>query len=304
MKVAFVFSGGRHLRKADGPSDFFYGARELASSSGWSVDCLEVDSEPADPLTGLIAGKLLGKFVPPRTSSEWIARTRRLLPRLKEHDVVVATATEISFGLALWKSLGLLRKPLVGLTLGAVSFPLGSELRRIISAGLFAKMHGLLFADSEKDELMRRFEKNDGRLEVGWFGVDENFWIPPEVGKTRAGILSVGNDGRRDFSALMSTAVLMPNQKFTVLTREEPPKSQPSNVRWHCMKNPEDYLLLKELLPLYQSSACVVLPLKESIQPSGQSVAMQAMMCSVLHRPRAMPACSMPVNLPVLSVMR
>ncbi|MFM8886503.1 MAG: glycosyltransferase, partial [Chthoniobacterales bacterium] len=36
---------------------------------------------------------------------------------------------------------------------------------------------------------------------------------------------------------------------------------------------------------LYQGAACVVVPLKESPQPSGQSVAMQAMMCGapVVH---------------------
>jgi glycosyltransferase involved in cell wall biosynthesis len=33
------------------------------------------------------------------------------------------------------------------------------------------------------------------------------------------------------------------------------------------------------LREFYRAAACVVVPLKESIQPSGQSVAMQAMMC-------------------------
>jgi glycosyltransferase involved in cell wall biosynthesis len=279
MKVAFVYAGGRHLRGSDGPSDFFYGSRELPSLTGWFVDCLEVDAEPADPLTGLIAGKLLGSFVPPRTSSDWIARTRRLIPKLKEHDVVVATATEISFGLALWKSLGILKKPLVGLTLGAASFPIGSELRRIISASLFARMHGVLFADSEKEELLKRFDLENEQLEVAWFGVDEKFWIPPQARKLRSGILSVGNDGRRDYSTLINAARLMPTRKITVITRFDPPQTLPSNVRWQCIKNLENYLPLKDLLPLYQSSECVVLPLRESIQPSGQSVAMQAMMC-------------------------
>jgi glycosyltransferase involved in cell wall biosynthesis len=279
MKVAFVYAGGRHLRGTDGPSDFFYGANELGSLTGWSANCLEVDSDPADPLTGLIAGRLFGKFVPPRTSADWIARTRRLLPSLKEYDLVVATATEVSLGLAFWKKMGFLRQPLVGLTLGAVSFPIGSELRRTISASLFARMHGVLFAASERKEILKRFELEDERLEVGWFGVDEKFWVPPQAGKTRSGILSVGNDGRRDYDCLVYAAKMMPEHEFKILTRFEAPDHLPGNVRWHCKNSPEKYLSLKDLLPLYQSSQCVVLPLKESIQPSGQSVAMQAMMC-------------------------
>jgi glycosyltransferase involved in cell wall biosynthesis len=89
----------------------------------------------------------------------------------------------------------------------------------------------------------------------------------------------VGNDGRRDYDTLVKVAGMMPDHEFTILTRFEAPNHLPGNVRWHCMNSPEKYLSLKELLPLYQSSQCVVLPLKESLQPSGQSVAMQAMMC-------------------------
>ena len=279
MKVAFVYAGGRHLRGTDGPSDFFYGARELSSRHGWSVDCLEVDADPADLLTGLIAGRLLGKLVPPRTSADWIARTRRLLPKLEGYDVVVATATEISFGLAIWKSLGLLPKPLIGIFLGAVSFPIGSELRRYLASSLFNRLNGILFADAEKAEMQNRFGIPDEHLTICWFGADEKFWVPPREGKNRSGILSVGNDGRRDYETLIKASRLMTEHEFTILTRFNPPDNLPCNVRWRCMSGPENHLPIKELLPLYQSSQCIVLPLKESLQPSGQSVAMQAMMC-------------------------
>jgi glycosyltransferase involved in cell wall biosynthesis len=279
MKVAFVYAGGRHLRGTDGPSDFFYGSQELGSLTGWGVDCLEVDAHPADPLTGMIAGRLFRKFVPPRTSADWIARTRRLLPKLEGYDVVVGTATEVSFGLAIWKSLGLLRKPLVGIMLGAVSFPIGSELRRLIASSMFAHMHGVLFSESEEAEIRKRFKPAVGGLSIGWFGVDEKFWVPPEDATERSGILSVGNDGRRDYDTLVKAAGIMPNHEFTILTRFEAPKGLPCNVRWQCLNGPEHYLPIKDLLPLYQSSQCIVLPLKESLQPSGQSVAMQAMMC-------------------------
>jgi glycosyltransferase involved in cell wall biosynthesis len=202
-----------------------------------------------------------------------------MLPKLKGYDVVVGAATEVSFGLAIWKSLGLLRKPLVSIMLGAVSYPIGSELRRLITASMFVHMHGVLFSDAEETEVKKRFKPGEGALSIGWFGVDENFWVPPEDVTERSGILSVGNDGRRDYDTLVKVAGIMPDHKFTILTRFEAPNHLPDNMRWHCMNSPEKYLSLKELLPLYQSSQCVLLPLKESLQPSGQSVAMQAMMC-------------------------
>jgi len=279
MKVAFVFSGGRHHRKTDGPSDFFYGARELAATDGWSVECLEVDAEPADALTGLIAARFLGKLVPPRTSSEWIARTRRLLPRLKKYDVIVSTATEISFGLALWKELGHLKKPLVGILCGAVNYPIGSDLRKVFTAHLMSRMHTVLFADSEEAEIRSRFKILGDRIQSGWFGVDESFWTLPDKNPFRNGVLAIGNDGRRDYATLTESARLLPNISFTIVTRLTAPDNLPMNVRWRRGDWKENALSDEGLRDLYQGVACVVVPLKESLQPSGQSVAMQAMMC-------------------------
>ena len=281
MKVAFVYAGGRHLRGTDGPSDFFYGAKELSSRHGWTVDCLEVDAEPADTLTGLIAGRLLCKLVPPRTSADWIARTRRLLPKLEGYDVVVATATEISFGLALWKELVLFKKPLVGILCGAVNYPIGSELRRIITARLLSRIQAVLFADSEEAEIKKRFNSDADEIQSGWFGVDETFWIPPSIDGNRSGVLSVGNDGRRDYATLVEAARILPTILFTVVTRLDAPDNLPTNVLWRRGDWKENALSDEGLRDLYQVSACVVVPLRESLQPSGQSVAMQAMMCGV-----------------------
>lgn len=279
MKVAFVYAGGRHLRGTDGPSDFFYGSRELPSLTGWSVDCLEVDAHPADLLTGLIAGRLFGKLVPPRTSADWIARTHRLLPRLKGYDVIVSTATEICFGMALWKELGLFKKPLVGILCGAVNYPIGSDSRKAITARLMRRMHAVLFADSEEAEIRRRFKPRVSQLEAGWFGVDETFWTMPAAPTSRGGVLAVGNDGRRDYATLVAAARLLPAIPFTVVTRLSAPDDLPTNVRWRRGDWKENAVSDEGLRELYQTAACVIVPLKESIQPSGQSVAMQAMMC-------------------------
>jgi hypothetical protein len=279
MRVAFVHAGGRHLRGTDGPSDFFYGARELAALPGWEVDCLEVDAEPADPMTGLIAGRLFGRFVPPRTSPDWIARTRRILPKLEGYDVVVATATEISFGLAIWKSLGLIKKPLVGILCGAVNYPIGCDFRKAITARLMRRMHAVLFADSEEAEIRRRFNPRTSQLQAGWFGVDETFWTMSASTTSRSGVLAIGNDGRRDYATLISSARLLPAILFTVITRLPIPGDLPTNVRWRRGDWKENALSDEQLRELYRTAACVVVPLQESLQPSGQSVAFQAMMC-------------------------
>jgi hypothetical protein len=284
MQVAFVYSGGREARGSDGPSDFFYGARELGALNGYEVECIDLDHAPADPVTALV-GRVFAKWLPPRTTGDWIARCRRVLPRLRDADVVVATATEISFGLAFWMSLGMMQKPLVGILCGAVNYPIASEIRLCFVASLLKKFQTVLFADSELPEIERRFGLPSGLVSVGWFGVDDNFWTLPEESGRREGVLAVGNDSRRDFLTLLEAAKFLPEIRFIVITRRERPRIVPLNVDWRRGDWKEAPLSDEELRGLYQRAACVVVPLEECIQPSGQSVAMQAMMCGapVVH---------------------
>ena len=95
----------------------------------------------------------------------------------------------------------------------------------------------------------------------------------------------MGNDGRRDYAALIEAARAMPQESFTVVTRMEPPAALPANVAWRRGDWRGQAVSDEELRELYRSAACVVVPLLESPQPSGQSVAMQAMMCGapVVH---------------------
>lgn len=285
MKVAFVYAGGRLGRDAQGPSDFFYGARELAGRAGWEVVPVEVDAGSADPLTGFLGGRLLRHYLPPRTTADWLARSRRVLNRLRGCDAVVATATEISFGLAFWKSLGRLSSPMAGILCGAVNYPLHSGVRRRLAQRLLRVMRPVLFAAAEREELVERFGLPPDHVNVGWFGVDEKFWAPPAESAVRRGVLAVGNDGRRDFDTLLASADELPGEEFTILTKREPPDRLPQNVHWRRGDWREEAVSDDDLRRLYQTAACVVVPLHESIQPSGQSVAMQAMMCGapVVH---------------------
>ena len=283
-RIAFVYSGGRERRGSDGPSDFFYGARELGALEGYEVECIDLDYAPAARVTALVS-RVFAKWLPPRTSADWIARCRRVLPRLRGADVVVATATEISFGLAFWKSLGMMQKPLVGILCGAVNYPIASEIRRRLVASLLKKFQPVLFADSELSEIERRFGLPSGLVSVGWFGVDDRFWTLPEESVQREGVLAVGNDSRRDFLTLVEAAKILPEISFTIITRREKPRNLPLNVEWRRGDWKEAPVTNEELRALYQKAACVVVPLEECIQPSGQSVAMQAMMCGapVVH---------------------
>lgn len=95
----------------------------------------------------------------------------------------------------------------------------------------------------------------------------------------------MGNDGRRDYETLVAAACQLPDLSFTILTKREAPATLPPNVTWRRGDWREQAVNDDDLRSLYRAAACVVVPLLESLQPSGQSVAMQAMMCGapVVH---------------------
>ena len=278
MKYAFVYAGGREVR-LDGarsgkvPTDFFYGALEL-ERLGHKVSVFDLNPKPSI-LTDLLH-RGLHRRLPPKTRVSDIRAAGRLLRRLANCDVVVATSSGVAFSLGFWKRLGFLKADLLGIHCGIVNCDHSPHPRRA-AASILKTMKTVLFADNEAAEMNRQFQVE--ALYPAWFGVDESYWFPAIPGGVRSGVLAVGNDGRRDYKTLVQAAALLPGVPFTIVTRVSLGSDLPPNVRhlhgdWKTGAVTDD-----ALRDLYRSAACVAVPLKESAQPSGQSVAMQAMMC-------------------------
>lgn len=278
MKIAFVYAGGRGARLdaarlRNVPIDFFYGAIEM-ERSGHKISVHDLQRS-SSRIAGLLNRCARG-LLPPKTQVSDIISAGRLLPGLRECDVVVATASGSAFALGYWKRWRRLPGHLVGIHCGTVNCR--HDAARAKAAGsLLRAMTPVLFSDREACEMEEQF--GVARPASLWFGVDEEYWNPDPVVLARCGVLAVGNDGRRDYQTLLAAAALLPGVPFKIVTRIPFAGSIPSNVEhihgdWNA-----DSLSDAALRELYRASACVVVPLHESIQPSGQSVAMQAMMC-------------------------
>ncbi len=136
----------------------------------------------------------------------------------------------------------------------------------------------VLFAEAERVEVERRFGVE---AEVNAFGVDVGFW--GEEGEMGGGgdgemgyILAVGNDARRDYGTLVE-AVRELDRPVKILTNRELPSNLPGNVEHVRGSFHRPAVTDAELRELYRGAGVVVVPLVESIQPAGQSVALQAM---------------------------
>lgn len=292
MKIAFVHYPGRLSRAAaaragTAPTEFLFGAIEL-ESSGHEIEQYEVD--PAAPASRvarrLVDGNAGRGHLPPHLSAAVLAGTHRLLPELRSADVVVATTTGTAMALAAWTRAGRLRKPLVGIVAGLLNDP-WRRTRRLTTLPLLHRMHSVLYGPGELDGL--RGLGLAERVHVVPFGVDVDFWAPGSAEPTRE-VLAIGNDGHRDWETLVAAAPSIP-ARIRILTRRAQPAVLPPNVTWEAADWYTQLLSDEEVRAAYRGSAVVVVPTKDVLQPSGQSVTLQAMACGrpvVLSRTRGL----------------
>lgn len=92
----------------------------------------------------------------------------------------------------------------------------------------------------------------------------------------------IGNDGNREYKKIIRIAELLPDLNFTFVTSQI--KSQEINLmnvtllegNWN-----KSLFSDAEIKLIYKNSLLTVLPLKNTLQPSGQSVALQSMSMGV-----------------------
>ena len=122
------------------------------------------------------------------------------------------------------------------------------------------------------------FSKYQSKFEYLPFCVDTKFWSMSKNQK-KEGILFVGNDGKRDYNFLIKLSQHLPELNFTVITNQEL-NFNTSNVRY-IKGNWSDQLISDESLrEIYSKSKLTIIPIKNSYQPSGQSVALQSLSCN------------------------
>jgi glycosyltransferase involved in cell wall biosynthesis len=284
MKIGFVYLGGRLQRSlpdARIPSEFFLGARELAAR-GHDVAMLEIGAAgPPSLVTKLLTATVPLGALPAKTYVGLYQQALQLLPALADRDVVVATSSGLAFSLSYWRWRQRLRFEVIGIQCGITHYAIGRS-SRLASRFLFRRMHTQLYADAELDWMRSFFDIPRGRIEANLFGVDTAFWTPGAADDGRrtparaAPVLAVGNDAQRDYQTL-AEAARGARWPLTVVTRRPLPPV-PDNVtviRGSYTEGVSD----AELRELYRGACCVVVPLKPGLQPSGQSVTLQAMAC-------------------------
>ncbi len=284
MRLLYLYSGGRKrkanlLQNFQAPSEFFYGYWEL-SQKGVEVAFIDVPEESLGTISTRLLNYLYYRWqvFPVRATGDLLIALYRLKRQLNQCDVIVATTTGIGFSLEMLRRVGVVKVPVLTIHCGVMNNSFNKPTQAL-TGYLLRRGFTQVFGIGELTGMRQRYMIGGDRIELNEFGVDTRFWCPSESIETSEYLLSVGNDGRRDWDLLMRVVADLP-VLVKVLT-DRPPAWVPSNVeiirgRMHTSHELPD----TKLRELYRGALGVVVPLVDTLQPSGQSVTLQAMACA------------------------
>lgn len=274
-RTAFITRAGRHARLADGPTEFLYGYAELARA-GQPVFLFEeadLGIAPWGRLAEALSARVGARIGPsPRLT---LQAGRALRSHLASFDVLVCTTHSLGLAFSAARQLAGARPRVVVMTMGLIE-PEAPRLRR---RALARALSGATLAVLSRPEAewLRAVMPPGLAIRDFVFGPDLGFWTPGAAPAADADVLSVGNDRARDFATLVA-AWREEFPRLTIIT-SLPVTARRANIR--VLRGDWRHMLISdpEMREHIRRARLVVVPVRETIQPSGQSFALQAMAC-------------------------
>tara|TARA_Y100000996_G_scaffold414679_1_gene406277 strand:+ start:3156 stop:4289 length:1134 start_codon:yes stop_codon:yes gene_type:complete len=177
------------------------------------------------------------------------------------------------------------RKKLSVIVMGLFSKPKGNLIINIFQK-LFLKLFlissssFIFLGEGEYRHAINLFPNFKNKFYLVPFGINTNFWLDrgQKIFQDRDYILFVGNDGNRDFDGLIKIVNSNKEINFIAVSKQLTLDDfEYNNVTLHSGDWFNQSITDSELKNLYKNAKFTIIPLKESLQPSGQSVCLQSM---------------------------
>ena len=137
----------------------------------------------------------------------------------------------------------------------------------------------IFLSENEMSFATANYSKYSNKFYFLPFSIDTDFWVDIEKNNSKSHILFIGNDEKRDFEFVKKIPMQIPSYNFIFISKfiHEKEFDGVQNLKIINGKWSEDTLSDKELREIYKKSIISLIPLHDSYQPSGQSVALQSM---------------------------
>ena len=169
--------------------------------------------------------------------------------------------------------------------MGLFSKPKGNLITNIfqklfLKIFLISSSSFIFLGEGEYRHAINLFPNFKNKFYLVPFGINTNFWLDrgQKIFQDRDYVLFVGNDGNRDFDALIKIVNSNKEIKFIVVSKQLTLDDfEYNNITLYSGDWFNQAISDSELKKLYKNAKFTIIPLKESLQPSGQSVCLQSM---------------------------
>ena len=286
-KITYVYGFGRERKIEDATnysSDFLYGydyflsknyqVKFISASINGNI-ILKIIEKVLRRLTKLpfyLSNYINWKNIKIIFSSDILVLTNdtialSLLPLLKIHQI-------FKKGKILIIVMGLFAKPKPNKGIKFIQIYL---IKRILNVS-----YKLIFLGKKEKELaVEQFPKYENKLSYIPFSIDTKFWKKTQA-NIKYDIIFVGNDGNRDYKFLIQLIKKLNDLRFLIISSNNILNEHFSENKYDSVdyvKGSLSNLEISdlELRDLYSSSSISIVPLNDTIQPSGQSVSLQSL---------------------------
>ena len=292
MSITYVFGDGRSkhiLSKENFATEFFYGFFEFKDEFK-NIDFIEFSPKNKKSFINsffFIFSKVLRKISKLSFFFENIC-TYKNLNILSKSKYIILTNDRIGIStLPLLLILKIFKKSkstviVMGLLAKDTRNIISHITQRLLLIIFFKTVNNFIFlSKGEFNQAKMSFKKYKKKFYFVPFCIDTNFW-EQENNLNSKSILFIGNDGRREYDFAIKLAANMPEFDFTFVT---------SNINKNDIRSQNITLIEgqwnkkilsdEEVKNIYNESILTIIPIKDSYQPSGQSVALQSMSMGV-----------------------
>ena len=284
--VTYVYSKSRTLENTEKnfPKEFNYGSHFLQSDKNINLKIIVFENDLQKRSFLYYFDRIFQKlFSIPLYSSKVVNLKNLKILKDSDHIFFINESTAFSSMLML-----IILKPffqfkthlfVMGLYSKKINYKIFKPVHNFLIKFLTLFIDDLMFLGSGELKRASSYHKNKSKLNLFPFHVDTEFWNDENnIRNQKKYILFVGNDGSRNPSIFINLAGKFKNENFLAVSNLEDFKGYKSkNFTLLSKENNNKEVTDIELKEIYLNSKVVIIPLNQTFQPSGQSVALQAM---------------------------
>lgn len=288
--LTYIYHSGRVSRlvkKEEYPQEFFYGLASLKNNFDHTT-VIELEENKETTFKNYFFYFLRKISGLPIYSEQLIFKDN--IKKIKQSDLIVCTNQSMGFSALPFIFMNKSNKKQISSVFVMGLYNVNTKkqikilIRKLFTFLFIRTIDKIIFlSEGEYNYSIKKYKNYKNKFVFLPFCIDTKFWNAKNtILNEKKHILFMGNDGMRDYNFVIDLARSMPEYNFIFITKNiKNTEIKSENVKLYNGIWSEEILSDKDIREIYKNSIVSIIPINESFQPSGQSVALQSMSMEV-----------------------